>query len=152
MARLTDRINADTRVYINIHGSNGQGKKITVAEDMCVADLGINVQAAVAPAYPGQEIAAINLRQDLTGDQKEAESKRLQDAYKRAQAQFAAGGGVSIQNKIAKAVINLCKTQHGMKENGDNAWNLSEGNLTVTPQERDGMVFVQVTGAPVWGI
>lgn len=152
MARLTDRITGETRVYINIHGSNGQGKKITVTEEPTVAELGVTVQAGAAPVYPGQEIAAVMLRQDLTADQKEAESNRLQTAYKKAQAQYAAGGGVSIQNKIAQAVVKLCKTQHGMKEKGNEAWNLTEGNLTVTPQERDGVVFVQVTGAPVWGI
>jgi len=151
MARLTDRITGNTRVYINIHGTNGQGKKITVAEDLTVAELGINLANMVAPEYPGREIAAVQLRGDLTDAMKETETKRLTDNYKKAQAAFAGAGGVSVQNKIAKAVVNLCKTGYGMKEKGDGAWNLTEGNLTVTPQERDGVVIVSVGGAPVWG-
>lgn len=148
---LIEQVTGNTPVQINISGASSDGKKITVDEITSVQGLGVNTNVGAAPKYPGTELGFLEVREDLSPEQKEAERKRLLDAFKRAQTQHAAGGGVSLQNRIAKAVVKKCSEEYNMSEKGGKAWNLNEGNLTVTVLERDGTVMVRVSGAPVWG-
>lgn len=149
MARLTDRITPETMVRINISGSSN-GKKITISESLTVAALGATV-AGAAPVYPAAEIAAIALNGSLTDAQKQAQTKEITDAYSRALSAFGNAGGVSIQNQIATKVLAYVKSNYNVAEAGNDRWNLTAGNLTVTPVEEAGAVVVIVSGAPVWG-
>lgn len=152
MSRLLDKVTGQTRVHINVSGSNGAGEKFSVQTTRTVAELGVAVgNGGAAPVYPGAEIAVINMRNDLNAAQKIAEAKKLTTAWEKADAEFKATGGRSIQNRIAEAVIAMIRKDHNVGDGNGNQWNIATKDITITPREEGGVVVINVNGAPVWG-
>jgi hypothetical protein len=108
--------------------------------------------AQAAPEYPERELMTILLRKDIDGAEKNRLQDNLKNAWQKATEAYKTGGGTSVQNKIAAAVVSLCKKENGIVEkDAPGKWVLTAGSLTVTPIERNGQVVVQVSGAPTWG-
>ncbi len=149
-------INSNTMVHVRITGSDaGQGKSISVVEDLSLAQLGVDADDdANAPRYPQEEIAAINTTPGLKATDRAKQITAIVAQYEADKAAHAAAGGATVQERIAAGVASwlLSAKNFANKPVDDGRPFVDVSNLMVAgPSVVGGVTSFTATAQPVWG-
>lgn len=147
---LFQRATGASLVNISINAANN-GKKISINDIMTLDALGVSLANQGEPAYPAQEIAALNLCGNLTPEQIMARTQDILAKWNAAKRAYAANGGQGLGDRIITAVLKHLREAHGMSEKNKDGWTITAGALALYPFEANGVVQFNVQGAPTWG-
>lgn len=150
-----NQITKNTMVLINLSNNQNPQNRINVNEVTSVGSiLGDDFvnSSGTKPAFPTDAIATVTASK-LSESSKAAKIKSLLDDYEASSQQFASGGGLAIEDRIAAGVINWLVAHKGFTKDGkNNAPTVKPGELvvttTITPA---GELLYSITGQAVWG-
>jgi hypothetical protein len=140
-------------VLINLSGG-GQGgnKRISVSDNVTLAELGVDLSGQSAkPEFPQEGINEVNAS-GMSADQKSAKIQGILNQYEAAAKTYAASGGMTIQDKIVLATVDYLVKKHGFStkdEAGKPYIKPSELQVTAVPVNNE--LMFSVVGTSVWG-
>lgn len=149
-------LKSDCIVLINLSNNETGARRITVAENLTLKDLGLtSFEQAKAPDSAALTKAMTDVSKDayMSPEQKQAKLNALVEKFKLDQAAYAAQGGTMIQDRIAIAACDWLVANRGFSktDGGANTKVVKPSDLQVsTIQTGSGLLF-SVTGTSVWG-